>query len=236
VNGAGDAVEPGTERGDDGRRRFGLGQRGEAAQVRIQQDGANGFADLAPQRSCENARGAAPAEIGFQRSGQRRARRQRGEWRCRETGGIVQPGRLFCRKRARPDPAEQRPIRSGADDVFMHGPACKRGQPALAGIAGQIRHPRGESRRRKSHRLDHLAVPGPPQPGAAGNDRVRHGERQRTAGERQAVPCQARPEFAEEPAGARRSAGGIDQPCQRRTQLHVPIMRQGGFLVIVGTW
>ena len=95
VNGTGDAVEPGTQRGDDSRRRFGLGQRGEAAQISKEQHGANGFADLAPQRSRQHARGAAPAEIGFERRGQRRARRQRGEWRCRKARGVAQSAD-FC--------------------------------------------------------------------------------------------------------------------------------------------
>ena len=226
-----------TERGDDSRRRLGLGQRGEAAQISIEQHGADGFADLAPQRSRQHARGAAPAEIGFERRRQRRARRQCGEWRCRETRGVAQPAGLCFRERSRPDPAEQRPVRSGADGVFMHRPACEGGQPAPTGIASGIRQPRAaESRRRKSHRLDHLAVLGPPQPGAAGNDRVRYGERKRAAGERQVIPDQARPEFAQEPVRARRSAGRIDQPCQRRTQLHGAIMWQGRFLVIIRTW
>jgi hypothetical protein len=65
---------------------------------------------------------------------------------------------------------------------------------------------------------------------------VRHSKRQRPAGERHIVRKQARAEFGEEPVSARRNAGRIDQPCQRRTQLHAPIMRQGPLIVIIGTW
>lgn len=48
--------------GDHGRRRLGLGQRGEAAHIDVEQCGTNGFADIAPRRSCRHARGAAPAD------------------------------------------------------------------------------------------------------------------------------------------------------------------------------
>jgi hypothetical protein len=65
---------------------------------------------------------------------------------------------------------------------------------------------------------------------------MRHGERQGTAGERHAVRDQACAEFGEESLGARRGAGCIDQPCQRRTQLHGPARWQGPFIIIIGTW
>jgi hypothetical protein len=70
--------------------RLGLGQRGEAAQVGIEQHRPNGLADFAPQRPRQHARGAAPAEIGFQCGRQRRPRRERGERRCGEAGGLAQ--------------------------------------------------------------------------------------------------------------------------------------------------
>ena len=119
----------------------------------------------------------------------------------------------------------------------MHRPTREFGQPPATSIAIGIVLPCAcESRRRKSHRLDHHAVLGPPQPGAAGNDRVRDGEGQGTAGERQIIPDQLRTELGEEPISARRSAGRIDQPGKRRTQFHGSIMWQRRVIVINGTW
>ena len=69
----------------------GLGQRGEAAQVGEQQRRLDGLADAAPQRTRQHARRAAPAEIGLERRGQRRARRERGERRRGEARGLAQP-------------------------------------------------------------------------------------------------------------------------------------------------
>jgi hypothetical protein len=54
---------------DDSRGRLGLRQRGEAAQISIEQHRPDGLADFAPQRPRQHARGAAPAEIGFQHGG-----------------------------------------------------------------------------------------------------------------------------------------------------------------------
>ncbi len=76
VNGAGDAVEPGAQRGDHHHRRIGLGQRSETAEIGKEQGGADGFADLTPQRSGQHTRGAAPAEISLEHRSQRRARRK----------------------------------------------------------------------------------------------------------------------------------------------------------------
>ena len=67
VHGAGDAVEPGVERGDDLGGRTALGQRREAAQVGEQQRRLDRLANSAPQRTGQHARRAAPAKIGFER-------------------------------------------------------------------------------------------------------------------------------------------------------------------------
>ena len=137
VDGAADAVEPAAERGDDGGGRLGLGQRGEAAQIGIEQHRPNGLADFAPQRPRQHARGAAPAEIGFERGRQRRARRERGERRCGEAGGLAQSIGFRFREPARPDPAEHRPAFSRANGVFMHRTISEPGQPAPSRIAGR---------------------------------------------------------------------------------------------------
>ena len=161
VDSAADAVEPAAECGDDGGGRLGLGQRGEAAQIGIKQHRPNGFADFAPQRPRQHARGAAPAEIGLERGRQRCPRRQRGERRCGEAGGLAQSIGFRFREPARPDPAEHRAAFSRADGVFMHRTSREPGQPVPARIAG--RTPRAaKSHWCESHRFDHLPVPGPP--------------------------------------------------------------------------
>ena len=59
---------------------------------------------------------------------------------------------------------------------------------------------------------------------------------QGTAGQRQIIGDQMRAKFGKEPVRARRSAGRIDQPCQRRIQLHGPIMWQRRLVVINRPW
>src|SRR5262245_64327817 len=50
-----------------------------------------------------------------------------------------------------------------------------------------FRSRRGQARRPEAQRLDHGSGLRPPQPGATSNDRMRHGQRQGSAGQRQAV-------------------------------------------------
>ena len=72
----------------------GLRQRGEAAQIGIEQHRPDGLADFAPQRPGQHPRGAAPAEIGLEQRRQRRARGKRGERRRGEARGLVAVDRL----------------------------------------------------------------------------------------------------------------------------------------------
>ena len=66
-------------------------KRREAAQIGIEQRGLDGLADIAPQRTRQHPRSAAPAEIGLERRRQRGARRERGERRRGEARGLAQP-------------------------------------------------------------------------------------------------------------------------------------------------
>ena len=90
MDGAGDAVEPGVERGDHRLRRRRLRELGEAAQIAIEQDRADGLAGLAPQPPGQHLRGAAAAEIGFEQRGKRRARGKGGERGGSETRRLMQ--------------------------------------------------------------------------------------------------------------------------------------------------
>ena len=78
VHRAGDAVEPGVEGGDHRHGLGRLGQGGEAAQIGIEQCGADGLAGAAAQRAGLHPGGTAPAEIGFEQRCQCRPRRQSG--------------------------------------------------------------------------------------------------------------------------------------------------------------
>ena len=134
VDRAGDAVEPGIERRDDRRRGIALGQRREAAQIGIEQRRLDGLADIAPQRTRQHPRRAAPAEIGLESRRQRGARRESGERRRGEARGLAQLVGLAGRERTRPDPAERGPVRPRSDDVLMHEAGRESGEPAPAGI------------------------------------------------------------------------------------------------------
>ena len=163
VHGAGDAVEPGVERRDDLVRRAGLRKGGEAAQVGEQERRLDGLADSAPERTSENARGAAPAEIGLERSGQRGAggeRRKRGHG---EAGGLAEAAGLAGGERTRAHPAEPRPVGGGPDRVFVHRAGGEAREPPPARFvwrAGRIGGPGSSSH--KSQGLDHLAASHPP--------------------------------------------------------------------------
>ena len=85
VNGAGDAVEPGVERGDHRLRRNRLGQSREIAQIAKEQHRADGLACRSPQPPRQHLRRAASAEISLEQCCQRRPRRQHGERRRGET-------------------------------------------------------------------------------------------------------------------------------------------------------
>ena len=188
---AGDAVEPGVERRDDRRRGIALGQGGEAAQIGEQQRRLDGLADAAPQGAGEHPRRAAPAEIGLERRGQRGARGQRGERRGGEARGLAEPAGLVGGERTRPDPAERGPSGLGPTASSCAGPPprpASQRRPASPGGPGA---PSASPAAAESQRLDHLAAIGPPEPGAPGDERVRRGQRQRAAGERQRRPRSA---------------------------------------------
>jgi len=93
-----DAIEPGIQRCDHDRWRVRLGQRREAAQIGIEQRGLNGLADVPPEWSGQYPRGAAPAEIGFQRRHQGGAHRQYGQWSGGKARGLTQMIDLVGRK------------------------------------------------------------------------------------------------------------------------------------------
>ena len=166
----------------------------------------------APQGAREHPRRGAPAEIGLEGGGQRCASHEGGERRCGETRGLTKPIRLDGGEWSRPDPAKRRPVRTRPDDILMRRPASKSCKPGPAGIAGRTR---AWKRRCEPERLDHRAGVGPPQPRAAGDDRVRRGHRQGTAGKRQTVIDQTRAEVGQEPVGVRRSGGRVDEPRER---------------------
>jgi hypothetical protein len=65
---------------------------------------------------------------------------------------------------------------------------------------------------------------------------MRDRERQGAAGERQFISDQMRTEFGKEPVRTRCSARRIHQPCQRRIELHGPIMWQRRVIVINRPW
>ncbi len=80
-------------------------------------------------------RGAAAAEIGFERRGQRGARGERGKRRRGEARGLAKALGLVEGERARPDPGEPWPVRRRPDSIFM-----QTGQPrGRQASAGQLR-------------------------------------------------------------------------------------------------
>ena len=111
VHGTGDAVEPGVEGRDDLGGRSALGQSREAAQIGEQKRRFDRLANSAPKRSGQHARRAAPAKIGLERRGQRRARCQRGQRRRREARGLAQTVALVGGERTRSDPSDPWAVR-----------------------------------------------------------------------------------------------------------------------------
>ncbi|MCY1302932.1 hypothetical protein D9M70_526180 [compost metagenome] len=75
-------------------------------------------------------------------------------------------------------------------------------------------------RARKAKALDHDAGLGPPQPGAVGDDRMRHGQAERTAGKRQVVGDKQAPKPGQEPVRLGRGARFIHEPGEGRRQIH----------------
>jgi len=65
MNRTGDAIEPGIERRDDLGRRIGFRQGREVAQIRIEQRGLYGLAEIAPQRCRQHPLRTALAEISI---------------------------------------------------------------------------------------------------------------------------------------------------------------------------
>ena len=110
VNGAGDAVEPGVERGDHRLRRHRLRQLGKTAQIAIEQDRADGLAGLAPQPPGQHLRRAAPAEIGLEQRRKRRPRGKDGERRRSKTRRLMQQRGFGLGERPRESPAEHRTV------------------------------------------------------------------------------------------------------------------------------
>jgi hypothetical protein len=77
----------------------------------------------------------------------------------------------------------------------------------------------------EAERFDHHPRFCPPQPGAAGDDWMWRRQRQRTAGERQAIRDQLRAKGREKLVGARHGARDVDQPGEGRGKPHAGIMR-----------
>src|ERR671925_331650 len=106
-------------------------------------------------------------------------------------------------KGARKPPAEQRAVRCPtvfyrAGDMFADYLDAEPSQPVAAHfvLIGPAREKRPEA-----ERLDHLSVSSSPQPGAAGDDRMRRRQRQCAADERHAVGNQAGAERRQEVVG-----------------------------------
>ena len=201
VNGACDAVEPGVERGDHRLRRHRLRQLGEAAQIAIEQDRADGLAGLAPQSPGQHLRRTAPAEIGLEQRRKGRARGKGGERRRGKTRRLMQQRGFGLGEGPRESPAEHRAcptsgaVSCRAGDMLLHHARAEPDEPVAADIA--LLGP-GRDQGPEAERLDHRAGVRPPQPGAAGDDRMRRCKRQRTAGERQAIGDQLRAERRQE--------------------------------------
>ena len=130
VNGAGDAVEPGVERGDHRLRRHRLRQLGEAAQIAIEQNRADGLAGLPPQPPGQHLRRAAPAEIGLEQRRERRPRGEDGERRRSKTRHLMQQRGFGFGEgpRRQPSRAPGRPTlghasaSAPAGDILLHHP------------------------------------------------------------------------------------------------------------------
>src|SRR5262249_4784517 len=185
----------------------------------------DGLAYMASQRSRQHPRRATPTEIGFQSRRQRGARSENGKRRRDETRSLTQFIGLAKRELTRPNPAERRAFSPWPYRVLVYEAGCDSGEPAPAGIVGWacIFHCRGSSWR-EAQSLDDLPALGKPQPGAPGNEWVRNVKRQCAAREWQAVRHEALAEFRQQPVGAWRLAGFVDEPGERRRKLHGAIM------------
>ena len=128
---------------------------------------------------------------------------------------------LTGRERTRPDPAKRRPVRPRSDCILMDGAGRQSSEPAPAGIVRRARRFYGrEPSGHKPQGLDHFPAVGPPQPRAPSNKRVRHGHRQGAARERHAIRAQTCADLGQQPVCARRLNGRIDEPGERRRELH----------------
>ena len=207
-----------------------LRQLGEAAQIAIEQDRADGLAGLAPQAPGQHFFRTAAAEIGLEQRRERRARGEGGERGGSKTRRLMQQRGFGLGGGPRESPAEHRAVRWPSDvgrrcragDMLLHHARAEPVEPVAADIA-LLRPGRGQGP--EAERLDHRAGVRPPQPGAAGDDRMRRRKRQRAAGERQAIGDQLRAERRQEAVGGGHGAGLVDQPGEGRGQLHAAIMR-----------
>ena len=207
VDGAGDAVEPGVERGDHRLRRRRLRQLGETAQIGIEQRrrgwsrrsrAATGRPAPAP-RCAGRDRSRAARQASSARRGRRAARRQSAP--TSRSSAV----RLRSRGRGR-SPAEH-----GAVPSRPTAPATSSCTTPVPSPASQSRptlpaRARPDCSEAEAQRLDHRSGVRAPQPCAARDDRMRRRQRQRAAGERQAVGDEPRAERRQEgSAPARRS-------------------------------
>ncbi len=226
MNRAGDAIEPGIERRDNLGRRIGFRQGREVAQIRIEQRGLYGLAEIAPQRCRQYPLRAALAEISIQRRAQRctRGKHRKG---CRgKARGLAQLLGLVRGERARPDPAEQWPV-GPSDQIFVHHTVRDVAQPAAAGIVGRVGR---EAARCEAERFDHPAVLRAPQPGPFRDQRMWHLQRQAACGKRHAVGDQMCAEIRKQAVSPGAIGGSIDKPGERRREVHGPIMTKAGRL------
>ena len=206
------------QRRDDRSGRMALGERREAAQIRIEERGGDRLAFVPPERRGHHPRGAAPAEIGLERRRQCGARRERSDRRRGKARGLAEVMRLV-----RGEGAQAAPRRGSANPVSARPRPRARGPPRRqrATTPGVAREPwRGRASRGEAQALDDLAVPGAPKPGPPGDQGVGDVERQGAAGQRQAVRDQMRAEFGEQFAGASALGRRIDEPGERRVHPH----------------
>jgi hypothetical protein len=133
VHRAGNAVEPGVERGDDGGGLGRLGESGEVAQIGAEQRGADRLAGATAYRAGLHPRGTAPAQIGFEQCRHRGPCAQRCQWRRGEAACLAQPVDLGGTEGAGSGPGQHRIIRRRSDGILMHG--AKPSQPVMPGVA-----------------------------------------------------------------------------------------------------
>jgi hypothetical protein len=132
-----------------------------------------------------------------------------------EARDLAQPAGFGGVERPVPGPA-QHTVRRQADHVLLH-----RAQPSQPAEPGLARGTAGEP-----ERLDHRPGLRPPQPSAAGDDRMRHREHQGAAGQRQALGQQPAAELGQEHPADGEFARSISQVISadlRRSGLFAPI-------------